>query len=69
MKEFIIKTPDQLPEERDNGISDWFFGIAVNIHGVESKTLTIYDFKNKKWLMLNSGMKVLKEYYDETDKH
>lgn len=63
--QFNIKTPDQLPEYKGREISDWYFGIGVNWHNEESKVMAMYDFVFKKWRILGSGVKTLKEYYDE----
>lgn len=47
----------------ENNISDWYFAKCKAINGSESRSVVCYDFKNKQWGFVSSGISEVVEYY------
>lgn len=65
MKEFKIKSPEDIPEIDDTAlqISEWFFCLVKTLGGQNKNCLTAYDFKKSKWIFGRAGFTTLIEYY------
>src|SRR5690606_1484376 len=72
-KIFIIKKGVEIPSFSTDkayihyNVSDKYLAKTIAVNGDIVFNTVMYDFKNKKWISSNSGLKEVVEYYIEND--